>query len=166
MKNRRFWRFLGFSIVAAAALFLLIALITSPFLVLTNASTGETLLTHSANEGLIFSVEFIHSVNQSPVAEIFEIRDNEIVLSAMEFEDFGAGMPTQLEKGQTLTHLPQGIMRIDGFDRTMYELRYMVGQTVVLYIEQRRVPLYELAERGTLIEFTVERRAGGIFNGR
>ena len=113
---------------------------------------------HPTGEGTVFSVEYIHSINQSHVAEIFEVRHNAINLMALEFEDFGAGMPTELEQGQSLIHLPDGRMRIEGFgnDRTMDGLRYMVGHAadLVLYIEHKRVHLNELAEPGTVVEFT------------
>ncbi|MCL1877494.1 MAG: DUF1850 domain-containing protein [Defluviitaleaceae bacterium] len=116
------------------------------------------MFSHLVSEGDGFTVWFIHSVNQSPVAEIFEIRNEEIVLSALEFEDFGAGMPTEIQPGQALTHLPCGTMRIDGgFDTG--EIRYMVGRATdfVLYVGTERVMLNELADPGTLVEFSIRR---------
>ena len=152
----------SFRVFIAAVIVILLALplyFSSQNLVLTNRSTGEILFAQPVQDGIKFSIKFIHSVNQSPVAEIFEIRQNQITLVSLEFEDFGAGMPTELEQGQSLTHLPDGRLQIDGFDRTMSELRYMVGHAadLVLYIEQKRIPLNQLAEPGTLIEFEIRR---------
>jgi hypothetical protein len=70
----------------------------------------------------------MHSVNQSRVTEIFEVREGQIVLTAVEFETFGAGMLTELEPGQTMTRLEGGVMRIDGFNRTVYDMQILVGQ--------------------------------------
>jgi len=70
----------------------------------------------------------MHSVNQSRVTEIFKVRNGQIVLDAVEFEAFGAGMPTELEPGQTMTHLDGGIIRIDGFNRKIYDLQILVGE--------------------------------------
>lgn len=119
------------------------------------SSDGEALFSHPAPEGTFFSVKFIHSVNQSPVAEIFEIRNETIKLSALEFEDFGAGMPTDYE----IITLPSGRMRIENFDRATENLNYIVGRAteLVLYIENMRVPLSDIAEPGTLIEVNFKR---------
>jgi len=147
--------FSGFFAVIAVALLIN----TTPQLMLFSFD-GDVLFTRPAYEGLEFSVEFIHSVNQSPVAEIFVIRNNEIVLQALEFKDFGAGMPTEIEYGQKLVHLPSGMMRIEGFNRTMDNLHYMVGHAacLVLYIKEERVPLSNLAEPGTLIRIETRGR--------
>jgi len=98
-------------------------------------------------------------VNQSPVAEIFNTRDGSIVLSALEFQDFGAGMPTEILPGQQLTHLEGGVMRIDGINLEKNVLRYMVGRATdfILYIGHERIKLNELAEPGTLVEFSIRR---------
>lgn len=140
---------------ATIAVFLLIAsFVPAPHLVLSRFDSGETLYIYPAAEGFVFSVEFIHSVNQSPVAEIFQIRGGEIFLYALEFVDFGAGMPTE----QEIIRLPCGTMRIE-FDRDATQPNYIVGREaeLVLYIGQTRVPLNSLAEAGTVIEFTYRR---------
>ena len=69
----------------------------------------------------------MHSVNQSRVTEVFKVRNGQIVLDAVEFETFGAGMPTELEPGQTMTRLDGGVIRIDGFNREIYDLQILVG---------------------------------------
>ncbi|MCL1844395.1 MAG: DUF1850 domain-containing protein [Defluviitaleaceae bacterium] len=130
------------------------------------------MFSHPVSEGEGFTVWFIHSVNQSPVSEIFTARqarvseatrapeaDNDfrIVLTALEFEDFGAGMPTEIQPGQTLTHLPCGTMRIENIETELPELRYMIGRATdfVLYVGRERVPLNELAEPGVIMEFSI-----------
>lgn len=94
-------------------------------------------------EGEEFSISFIHSVNQSLVTEFFEIRQGQITLSALEFESFGAGMPTELEPGQYLTRLPGGIMRIDGFNRSATGLHFLIGRETnhTLYVSGQSIPL-------------------------
>jgi hypothetical protein len=85
----------------------------------------------------------MHSVNKSRVTEIFEVRNGQIVLNAVEFETFGAGMPTELEPGQTMTRLAGGVMRIDGFNRTIYDMQILVGQDTdhMLHIGDLDIPL-------------------------
>ena len=94
-------------------------------------------------DGEVFSISYIHSVNLSKVIEIFEIRQGKIVLTALEFETFGAGMPTELEPGQQLTLLPGGKMRIDGFERVLEELSFLIGQNTehALRVGNREVTL-------------------------
>ena len=102
-----------------------------------------------------FSVSYMHSVNQSKVTEIFEARQGQIVLTALEFETFGAGMPVELELGQVLTRLPGGVMRIDGFDRVIDDMRFLIGRDTkhMLHIGDLSVYL----EPGQAI-FSIKRR--------
>ena len=75
------------------------------------------------------------------VSEIFEIRQGKIILTALEFESFGAGMPTELEAGQSLTRLPNGVMRIDGFNRSAKFLDFFIGQNHSLHINGQSIEL-------------------------
>ena len=110
------------------------------------------------NEGETFSISYQHSVNQSLVTELFEINEGRIILSALEFGTFGAGMPTEIESGQTLVHLPGGGIRIEGFDRPMDRFVYLVGYTTqhTLHIGNKSIPLNTLAEAGQPIRFTLQ----------
>ena len=128
-----------------------------PHLVLENAESGQIRFTTPIQEGEQFAIGYIHSVNQSPVAEIYEIRDGRIVLVAFEFEAFGAGIPTELEPGQTLIHLPEGGMRIEGFDRVILDLRYLIAHAtnLTLYIQGSEVPLNSLDQAGQSLRFSV-----------
>jgi len=132
----------------------------SLYLELANDSTGEVFLRHPVYQGQEFSVSFIHSVNQSPVNEIYVIKGNRIVLTALEFETFGAGMPTQLEPGHVLVRLPDGGMRIDGFDRAIAELRYMVprGTDITLTIGAEQISLSSMDAPGQTVRFSVFQR--------
>ena len=62
-------------IITAAAVFIKTASVT--YLVLYNADTGERYITEKAEEGMMFSVEFIHSVNKTPVKDTFIIENGE-----------------------------------------------------------------------------------------
>ena len=152
----RYAKIIVFLATVLTVLFLA-SLYTKPHLVLTGG--GKTLFIHPVYEGEEFSITYIHSVNQSPVAEIYQIRHGAIVLSALEFEDFGAGMPSGLEEGKTLFFLPCGRMRIEGFDRISSSIRYIAGHAVclVLNIGYEKIPFTQLAEPGTLIEFRFAR---------
>jgi len=130
-----------------------------PYLVLTNDQRGALLFRAQVQEGETFSVSYIHSVNLSPVTEIYQIQGGEIVLIALEFEAFGAGMPTDLEPGQVLIHLPQGGMRIEGFDRVIDDLRYLIGHgaDLVLHLGPDQIPLNTLDGAGQSVQFAFRR---------
>jgi hypothetical protein len=116
------------------------------------------LFVHPANEGTEFFIEFIHSVNQSPVREFFEICDGAITLIAVEFTDFGAGMPTEPEGEQIMTRTPDGI-RIENFNRSLNQMNIIVGHMTehFLHITNETISLNELAQPGTLMEITHKR---------
>ena len=112
-------------IITAAAVFIKTASVT--YLVLYNADTGERYITEKAEEGMMFSVEFIHSVNKTPVKDTFIIESGEIRAYSTLYRSFGAGVQTALEGNQKMTNDEQGNMIITGYDITYDPLRYCVG---------------------------------------
>ena len=70
-----------------------------------------------------FAIEFIHSVNQSPVREVFKAAGTEIQPVSVRFYSFGAGMQTNAEEGQTLSR-DNDAMVITGFNHTFTKLNY------------------------------------------
>ena len=145
-------------VIAALATVFLLFFSHATYLVLTDDLSGTHLRRVRMNGNKEFSIRFIHSVNISPVTEIFQIREGEIVLTALEFYTFGAGMPTEPQDGQTLIHLPEGGMRIDGFDRVMDGMRYSIGYDTehTLRVGTRKIVLDTLESAGRRIRFDVE----------
>ena len=47
-------------------------------LVLSDSQSGQVYATYPVENGDTFAVEFVHSVNKSPVRDVFEIREGEI----------------------------------------------------------------------------------------
>ena len=58
-----------------------------------NFKTGEELKQWKVGDGDIFSIEYIHSVEQSPVIENFLIDNKDIILQDTYFHSYGAGLP-------------------------------------------------------------------------
>ena len=85
-------------IITAAAV--LITNLSTEYLVLYNSETGERYLTEKAEDGLMFSVEFVHSVNQTPVRDTFILENGEIRAHSTLYRSFGAGVQTALEGDQ------------------------------------------------------------------
>ena len=104
-------------------------------------------------EGESFSISYIHSLHQTPVTETYIRYNGEIVLIYVEFESFGAGLPDVLEYGQTLTHLEDGRMRVDGFHRLMPDLHILIGRSTnhTLQLKDQNIPLDSLDYPGQSI---------------
>ena len=96
-------------------------------LVLEDVRSGETIAAYPMKTGDQFSIGFIHSVNKSPVTDYYELRSDGIYVVKTVYYGFGAGVQTQLGKGQKLTYGDDGSMIITGFDRKMDDLVYCVG---------------------------------------
>ena len=113
------------SVIITAA-FLIISLSTE-LLVLYDSDSGKRYITEKAENGLMFSVEFVHSVNQTPVKDTYIIENGKIRAYSTTYRSFGAGVQTALQEGQKMTYDDQGNMVITGFDITYDPLRYIVG---------------------------------------
>ena len=142
-------------IITAAAV--LMSLMSTPYLVMYVSDTNERYITQKADEGLMFSVEFIHSVNQTPVKDTFIIENKQIRAYSTTYRSFGAGVQTSLDEGQTMTYDDDGNMVITGFDITYDPLRYIVGTVSdhILTINGNEISLRELCGRNAKVVFEI-----------
>ncbi|MDR2246060.1 MAG: DUF1850 domain-containing protein, partial [Treponema sp.] len=107
-----------------------------------------------------FSVEFVHSVNNSPVRETFAVnRDGGISAVEARFYSFGAGMPSDLEDGLKLSRDGDALV-LSGFADAgpgRRELSYIVGTVSdhLLYINGETVSLRNLCGRNAHIRIQV-----------
>jgi hypothetical protein len=107
-----------------------------------------------------FSVEFVHSVNNSPVRETFAVnRDGGISAVEARFYSFGAGMPSDLEDGLKLRRDGDALV-LSGFAAAgtgRRELSYIVGTVSdhLLYINGETVSLRNLCGRNAHIRIQV-----------
>ena len=112
--------------------------------------------------GDIFSIEFIHSVNKSPVIDYFEIRNDGIYGIKTVYYGFGAGVPTELEEGQTLTYGEDGSMIISGFNVKLDPLIYRVGTVsdhILTLPDGQKISLRDLCGRSSRVSFRFESRS-------
>jgi hypothetical protein len=105
----------------------------------------------------VFAIEFVHSVNNSPVREIFRAEGNGIRPVAARFYSFGAGMQSDLEAGQVLSR-DGDAMVISGPDRCYNELNYIVGTVSdhLLIISDETVSLRDLCGRNAHIIISIK----------
>ena len=142
-------------IITAAAV--LISSLHSEYLVLYNSDTGLRYITENAEDGLMFSVEFVHSVNQTPVKDTFVIDNGQIKAYSTTYRSFGAGVQTALQEGQKMTYDENGNMVITGFDIAFDPLRYIVGTVSdhILCIDGKEISLRDMCGRNAKVVFEI-----------
>ncbi|NLY91835.1 MAG: DUF1850 domain-containing protein [Firmicutes bacterium] len=151
-------------VTITASLFLL-STFSAPCLTLKNGETGQVFRSFPVEEGEEFSVTFIHSVNQSPVTEVYQIRNGAIYVVRTIYYAFGAGVPTTLEEGQRLEYTEDGAMMITGINRRLERLSYIVGTISdhTLQIGREAISLRQLCGRNTTVQFLSGRRLFPFF---
>ena len=144
--------------VVVIAAILAFVLNRGEYLVLRNGDTDEEITRFRVSEGDEFSVTFIHSVNQYPLTDVYEIRDGKIYVVRTIYNNFGAGVQTEIEEGQTLEINENGEMVVSGFNLEMPWLSYIVGTVSdhTLTLHEKKISLRELCGRNTKVAFSVE----------
>ena len=128
-------------------------------LILENPSDKTQYAAYDVTVGDTFSIEFIHSVNKSPVIDYFEIREDGIYGIKTVYYGFGAGVPTDLGEGQKLTYGEDGSIIISGFDLKLSNLIYRVGTVSdhILTLEDgTEISLRDLCGRSARVGFRFE----------
>ncbi|MBE6705935.1 MAG: DUF1850 domain-containing protein [Ruminococcaceae bacterium] len=117
--------------------------------------TDEVIKTFDVEEGSTFSVEFIHSVNKSPVKDVFVIRNGKIYADKTIYSAFGAGVQTEVEEGQTLTYDENNNMVVSGFDIEFPKVKCIVGTVSdhILEIGEESISLTELCGKNAKVYF-------------
>lgn len=141
--------------ITAAAF--VISQLSAGYLVLYDSDTGKRYITEKAEDGLMFSVEFVHSVNQTPVKDTYIIENGKIRAYSTTYRSFGAGVQTALEDGQKMTYDSQGNMVITGFDITYDPLRYIVGTVSdhILEFGGEEISLRDMCGRNARVVFEI-----------
>ena len=151
-------------LIAAAVLMIFITAVAVSFkallteyLVLYDSDTGKTHITVKAEEGMMFSVEFIHSVNQTPLRDTYIIENGEVRAYSTLYRSFGAGMQTALEGDQVMSYDDEGNMIITGFDITYDPLRYIVGTVSdhILTLDGEEISLRDTCGRNARVVFEI-----------
>lgn len=142
-----------------AAVLVIYTVPQSDFLVIHSGKDNHCFAAYPATEGMTFSVTFIHSVNQSPVCDVYQIRHGGIYVIETHYSSFGAGVQTQLEPGQRLTYGNNGEMIISGFNKKFERLSYIVGTVSdhILQINGKKISLRNLCGKNSTVVFKLER---------
>jgi hypothetical protein len=153
MKLRWLYIILAALAIAGAAVYVIYSVRTNSLsLEIRDTASGKIYGKWPIEEAGEFAIEFVHSVNKSPVRETFKVQGKEIRVYAVRFNSFGAGMQSDLEEGQTLTR-DGDAMVISGFTASYKELNYIVGTVSdhLLFINNETISLRDLCGRNANI---------------
>ena len=135
------------------------------YLTVRNRDTHELYARYRMGEGDRFSVTFIHSVNNYPLTDTYEIEDKNIYVEETVYCSFGAGVQTELNPGETLDKVYidrpdyQGWAMVIG---NIHQLRNNVGYIVgtvsdhVLTVNGQDVSLRDLCGKNAAVRFNYE----------
>lgn len=115
----------------AAAAFILVAalaIFSKPSsLVLKNAETGQTIARYPLSDSDIFSVTFVHSVNQSPITDYYKKGEGDsLTLFATKYHAYGAGIPESWPEDAHIETSPDGIY-VSNLHISLPDVTYIVG---------------------------------------
>ena len=126
--------------------YLLFVICSKPgYLEIRYTDTGKVLVKLPLNEYDEFVIEFIHSVNKSPVRETYRIEGGRIRLQNVRLYSFGAGF-SDLNEMQKLSR-DGDAMVISGFNVSYKELNLITGTASdhVLLVNNEIINLRELS---------------------
>ena len=127
-------------------------------LVIYDADTGAVYGTFPVKDGSRFSLEFVHSVNKTPVRDELEIRGRALYPVATTYSSLGAGVQTELEAGEKLSYNEAGEMVITGFNQKLEQLNLIVGTVSdhIFRMDGKVISLTKLCGKNAAVIFKVK----------
>jgi len=136
-------------LLAAVAIVILFALTTSPKIFI--GTERQAVAVVDAKEGLPLTIEFMHSVQKTPVIEELVFDAGEFVLLRTRYKSLGVGLPFDASDGNFRREGDWFIM--DDMNRRFknLELRTGKGTRLKITVDGREYELYKKFPRGTKI---------------
>jgi len=136
-------------LLAVAVSAILFALTSSPKIFI--GTDRQTIAVVDAREGLPLTIEFIHSVQKTPVIEELELHAGEFVLRRTIYQSFGVGLPFDAGDGNFRREGDKFIM--DDMNRPVknLELRTGKGTRLKISLDGKNFALYQKFPVGTKI---------------
>lgn len=109
-------------ITTMALLFSCKAKVENPSIIIYNKDSGKNLI-YSLNPSECFTIEFVHSVNKSPVKDYYKVTNKGKILNyRTDYYNFGAGVPTELENNEVMHYGENGEIIIKNIDKEFEKL--------------------------------------------
>lgn len=129
-----------------------------PILMAVDYKTEECLKSWRIEKGSVFYIEYTHSVQLTPVGEVYVIDDEyNICLKESYFHSYGAGLPATTPYK---FEMKEGKFRIYGIDEKMDNLIYRTGAIRAnhkIYIGNRNYSFLDFSKPRTGVKFTMGR---------
>lgn len=124
-------------------------------LVVSDASTGERLLAVPVSAGDRVTLAYTHSVEKTPVRDVYAVRGTRLEMVRMEFASYGAGLPAHADVRRTgdgsFVFDPPGV-----YERIHVQPGRVAGHELV--VAGRRYDLFALSG-GDAVTLSVARRS-------
>ena len=142
--------------------FFLIVICCTPVKSLTLRDGEDKLLAvYPLANGKTFSVRYIHSVQKTPVLEIFFINTEGVIeLRETIYEDFGAGLPFLMD-GKKVFSSGGGKFRISGYAQPLRQIIFRIGRFADyhLLVRNKEIPFTRFGTPGKPLCFRGEVRS-------
>jgi hypothetical protein len=138
-------------------LLVLLSLISMPAVVLSD-SNGSPRLVVPLWQNKEFTIEYLHSVNKTPVQEHFTpAPDHNIILKGTEFRSLGVGTPFLSEEGQLVND--QGVYSLTGMNRSFEKISYvpLAFTRHTLLTAGKRFDFSDYFTDGKIVEVRIEK---------
>jgi hypothetical protein len=122
---------------------------------------GKVLYSTPWSKGDRFELSYLHSVNKSPITDLFTVRDGKILLIASRFHSFGAGVAALPEESGGHVRVGREYLEYVGIEREMPALSVFVpreANTTFRYGKEA-IPLNRLSPPGTLLRIRLTRQS-------
>jgi len=129
--------------------------------VIVEKKTGKILYYTYVTPGDTFVITYTHSVNKSPVDDVFEIQpDYSIMLKKTVFRTFGVGIPIPSDLGEgKVMNIYDDRMEIDNINMPVKQCLYFVGVIADHRFKMHNLELHlnKLTEPQQTVQFEVRR---------
>jgi len=133
---------------------------TQTVMVVQTAPAGKMVLCARMTEGEEWMISYLHSVNRRPVQDSLRVEGSGFRILRSRFDAFGAGMPETSTPENPLRTGTDGRLEYT-VDRQVREVTVFVGRVArhALHVKGREISFTSLAEPGTALRFSVEKRS-------
>lgn len=87
--------FLALVVIVLVITTVAVATSAGSVLVVEDASSGERLLTTPVSEGTPVVLSYMHSVEKTPIRDIYAVHNGSLVMTKMKFQSYGWGLPAR-----------------------------------------------------------------------
>ncbi len=147
----------GYVLITILLLVLVFVLLiqSKTLLIIEEAKTGNIIWQKVVTSGGQFAIEYLHSVERTPVWEYFNVRENQIFLIGTLYESYGAGLPFLKRHNYKVTNDKFEISNIN-YKLDNIPLRVSDYAKHKFIYQQEEYKLYDMTQAQNLIIIKVE----------